>query len=62
MSRSLRPSPYTSAVSIRVTPASAAAWRARRLTSSSTSPQDPPIAHAPKPMALTRWPVFPSLR
>src|SRR5450759_1833096 len=47
---------------MRVTPASAAAWSARRLTSSSTSPHDPPIAQEPNPIALTRWPVFPNLR
>ena len=62
MTRSLRPSPYTSAVSIRVTPASAAAWSARRLSASSTVPQSAPIAQAPNPMTLTSRPVLPSLR
>ena len=61
-SRSERPSPYTSAVSKNVTPASTAACIAASDSSSSVSPQLPPIAHAPKPISETSRFVFPSRR
>ena len=60
--RSERPSPYTSAVSMKVTPASTAAFRAASDSPSSVSPQDPPMAHAPKPISETSNPVLPSRR
>src|SRR4029079_14434097 len=60
--RSLRPSPYTSAVSTKLTPASIAACSARSDSSSSTAPHDPPMAHATKPIVDTRKPVRPSSR
>jgi len=61
-SRSLRPSPYTSAVSKKLTPRSAARFKAARESLSSTGPHVPPMAHAPKLMADTFQPVRPSSR
>jgi hypothetical protein len=62
-SRSERPSPYTSAVSIKVTPRSSARASASRETASSAPPHmPPPIAHAPNPTSDTVMPVRPSGR
>src|SRR5580698_6475515 len=61
-SLSLRPSPYTSAVSKKLTPQSSARKRALFDSASSTSPHVPPIAHAPKLTVETFQPVRPSAR
>src|SRR4051794_23207591 len=61
-SRSERPSPYTSAVSKNVTPASAAACSVAIAASSSTVPQSAPICQAPKPISETTRPSLPMLR
>ena len=58
-SRSLRPSPYTSAVSMKFTPASTAACSAANESRSSTGPHALPMAHAPKLMVDTDMPVRP---
>jgi hypothetical protein len=60
--RSLRPMPYTSAVSMKFTPQSTAALSAARDSVSSTVPHVPPIAHAPKLMSETFQPVRPKSR
>ena len=60
MSLSLRPSPYTSAVSKNVMPSSRAVLRAAMASSSVTSPQSAPIAQAPKPIRDIAKPVLPS--
>src|SRR5918998_1991241 len=62
MRSSERPSPYTSAVSSRVTPASSAVSRTSAALSSSTSPQSPPSCQVPRPTTLTSAPVRPSGR
>lgn len=59
---SLRPSPYTSAVSMKLTPWSMAACSVRIDSSSSTGPQKPPMAQAPNAMRDTVMSVRPSLR
>ncbi|CAM5665068.1 hypothetical protein SGLAM104S_02260 [Streptomyces glaucescens] len=51
---SLRPSPYTSAVSRKVTPDSAAASSTARASLSSTSPQSAPSCQVPRPMTDAR--------
>eukprot|EP01035_Chromulina_nebulosa_P050404 gene50405-68524_t len=43
-------------------PASSAALSAARPSASETSPQEPPICHAPKPMSLTVNSVRPNVR
>ncbi len=53
MTLSLRPSPYTSAVSKKVTPASAAASSTARASASLTSPQSAPSCHVPSPTTET---------
>src|SRR5580698_6816486 len=60
MIRSLRPSPYTSAVSKNVTPDSTAARRTLSASSSVTLPQSAPSCQVPRPMTDT-W-VWPSAR
>src|SRR3954464_1288214 len=62
ISRSLPPSPYTPAVSTKLTPESIAACSVRIDSSSSTAPHDPPIAHAPKLTVDKDPPVRPSSR
>src|SRR3954469_14152569 len=47
---------------MKVTPASTAAWRTARASSSLTLPQSPPSCHAPRPTTPTVRPVRPSLR
>ncbi len=59
---SLRPSPYTSAVSMKVTPASTAACNVAMASSSGTSPHADPICHAPSPTTLALRPVRPKSR
>ena len=61
-SRSERPSPYTSAVSKKVTPASAAARSVSMAVSSSTLPQSAPTCQAPNPISETSRPVRPKVR
>src|SRR5580698_5303788 len=57
MIRSLRPSPYTSAVSKNVTPDSTAARRTLSASSSVTLPQSAPSCQVPRPMTDTgAWP------
>ena len=60
--RSLRPSPYTSAVSMNVTPASTAACSVARASVVGHGPQSAPICHAPSPTIPIRRPVLPSTR
>src|SRR5690606_25283446 len=62
MSDSLRPSPYTSAVSKNVTPAWAAASSTARASASRTSPQSAPSCQVPRPIAETGRPVRPRVR
>src|SRR5579863_8585299 len=62
ISLSLRPIPYTSAVSMKFTPQSTALCSAAMDSPSSTAPHDPPIAHAPKLTAETFHPVRPNAR
>src|SRR4051794_32184147 len=57
-----RPSPYTSAVSSSVTPASSAASSTAAASSSETSPQSPPSCQVPRPTTETSAPVRPSGR
>src|SRR5690625_1321247 len=52
MNFSLRPSPYTSAVSKKVTPAERAASRTALAAASSTSPQSAPNCQVPRPITL----------
>ena len=61
-SDSLRPSPYTSAVSRKVTPTSSAVCSTASASSSPTSPQSPPSCQQPRPMTETCRPVRPSVR
>jgi len=57
------PSPYTSAVSMKLTPRSTALWSAWSDVASSALPHaSPPIAQAPKPMGEILHPVRPSSR
>src|ERR1017187_6328176 len=53
MSRSLWPMPYTSAVSMKLTPQSMALCSAASDSESSTDPQELPMAHAPKLISET---------
>src|SRR3569833_1189073 len=62
MIRSERPSPYTSAVSMKVVPLSSAACRAAFASLSATSPHEPPMAHAPNPISETRFSACPNFR
>src|SRR5438067_465265 len=56
-----RPSPYTSAVSMKLTPASMDSWIIRTHSSSSVLPHGPNIM-APRQWVLTFTPVRPSVR
>src|SRR5215471_345122 len=60
--RSLRPLPYTSAVSMKLIPQSIAFCNEASPSSSETFPHDPPMAHAPKLTSETFQPVRPSGR
>src|SRR5450756_128541 len=60
--RSLRPSPYTSAVSRKVTPESTAASRIAIAPSSVMSPQSEPSCQQPSPITLTGRCTRPSTR
>src|SRR6185437_9210888 len=62
MIRSLRPSPYTSAVSRKVTPDSTAARSTARASASVTAPQSAPSCQVPRPMTDTGLPVLPRTR
>src|SRR6201992_2183568 len=62
MIRSLRPSPYTSAVSKNVTPDSAAARSTASASSSVTDPQSAPSCQVPRPTIETSLPVLPRTR
>src|SRR5687768_3865162 len=62
MTRSLLPSPYPCAVSMKLTPRSSARFSAATESLSSCGPQLPPIAHAPNPISETRHPVRPNAR
>src|ERR1700691_2638084 len=62
MIRSLRPSPYTSAVSKNVTPDSTAARSTASASDSVTDPQSAPSCHVPRPTIETGLPVLPSTR
>src|SRR5487761_245769 len=62
MIRSLRPSPYTSAVSKNVTPDSTAARSTASASVSVTDPQSAPSCHVPRPTIETGLPVLPSTR
>src|SRR5690606_39763918 len=59
MRRSECPSPYTSAVSMKSSPASSAACSAATDSVSSTLPQAAPMAQAPKPISPTLRPLRP---
>lgn len=61
-SSSLCPSPYTSAVSKKLTPASIATSSAFSASESVVFPHEPPMAHVPKLNSLTFKSVFPSGR
>src|SRR5690242_1581641 len=60
--RSLRPSPYTSAVSRNVTPACTAASSTASASASATSPQSAPSCQVPRPTTETARPVRPRMR
>src|SRR5580704_229933 len=62
MIRSLRPSPYTSAVSKNVTPDSTAARSTASASDSVTDPQSAPSCQVPRPTIETGLPVLPSTR
>src|SRR5690242_9622570 len=62
MIRSLRPSPYTSAVSKNVTPDSTAARSTAKASASVTDPQSAPSCQVPRPMIETGLPVLPRTR
>ena len=62
MIRSLLPSPYPAAVSIRLTPRSSARFSAATESASLWGPQLPPIAQPPKPISETSRPVPPNFR
>src|SRR5580692_6157541 len=59
---SLRPSPYTSAVSRKVTPDSTAACSTSSASDSVTEPQSAPSCQVPRPMIDTGRPVLPRTR
>jgi hypothetical protein len=59
---SLRPSPYTSAVSMKVTPASTAALSVACASSSLTSPQSAPSCQAPSPITPASRRILSKLR
>ena len=62
MIRSLRPSPYTSAVSRNVVPVAAAVSSTASASFSATSPQSAPSCHVPSPTTETARPVLPRMR
>src|ERR1035437_6040503 len=62
ITRSLFPSPYTSAVSKKFTPVSVAARNVDSATSSGTSPHELPSCQVPRPTSLSFWPVLPKVR
>src|SRR3984893_2688048 len=62
MIRSLRPSPYTSAVSKNVTADSTAARSTASASDSVTAPQSAPSCQVPRPTIETGLPVLPSTR
>ena len=62
MIRSLRPSPYTSAVSRNVVPVAAAASSTVSASFSPTSPQSAPSCQVPRPTTETALPVLPRMR
>ena len=62
MTDSLRPSPYTSAVSKNVTPASTDASSTASASSAETSPQSAPSCQVPSPTTETSRPVLPRIR
>src|SRR5713226_6345243 len=61
-SRSERPSPYTSAVSMKLTPRSMERCKAASEFLSSTLPHEPPMAQLPKETVETFQPVRPRSR
>src|ERR1035438_3068970 len=62
MSSSLRPMPYTSAVSKKFEPLSHAERKTCKAVSSVTLPQFAPICQVPRPTSPISRPVFPKLR
>src|SRR5580693_999827 len=62
ISFSLRPSPYTSAVSRKVTPDATAASSTASASFSSMSPQSAPSCQVPSPITEMARPVRPSIR